>query len=91
MARTFQLVMKSRKNQGHTGAGKNLGNHRKKTHAQDSQRATAEHAVPTAKGAARDAELEQLRHELRRVTWELDFLKEAASFVTKASRAVNRS
>ena len=38
-------------------------------------------------GIARDREMEQLRGELRRVIWELDFLKEAAGFLSKTSRS----
>ncbi len=39
---------------------------------------------------AHDKEVEQLRHELRRVAWELEFLKEAAAFLAKTSRPTTR-
>jgi hypothetical protein len=43
--------------------------------------------APRARATARDREIEQLRRELKRVTWELDFLKEATAFLAKASRS----
>jgi transposase len=35
------------------------------------------------RGVAPEKDVEQLRRELQRVTWELDFLKEAAAFFVK--------
>ena len=42
-------------------------------------------------GIARDKEVERLRRELKRVTWELDFLKEAAAFLAKTSGSATNS
>lgn len=38
---------------------------------------------PGSGPSARDAELEQLRDALRRKSWELDFLREALSFLAR--------
>jgi transposase len=39
------------------------------------------------RGLTRDREMEQLRRELTRVTWELEFLREAAAFFVKTTRS----
>lgn len=50
-------------------------------------RANKKKAAPNGRALPRDKEIEDLRRELKRVTWELDFLKEAAAFVAKTSRS----
>lgn len=44
-------------------------------------------AAPSRKVSPRDREMEDLRRELKRVSWELDFLKEAAAFLARTSRS----
>lgn len=50
-------------------------------------RTSKKKAAPNSKAMPRDREIEDLRRELKRVTWELDFLKEAAAFLNKTSRS----
>ncbi|MBL8200502.1 MAG: hypothetical protein JNK40_05965 [Chromatiales bacterium] len=52
-----------------------------------SNRATRKKAAANPKGTRRDKEMEHLRRELKRVSWELDFLKEAAAFLARTSRS----
>jgi len=44
-------------------------------------------ATSRGKALPPEREIEKLRRELKRVTWERDFLKEAAAFLTRASRS----
>lgn len=44
-------------------------------------------AAPKGRPVPPEREIEALRRELQRVTWERDFLKEAAAFLARTSRS----
>jgi len=78
-------MKKKKKNGSSLKTGKKHGKRFKEQAVRLSRQADISVAQP-----GHDKELEQLRRELRRVTWELDFLKEAAAFLARASGSATR-